>query len=78
LLYFLPSALQPGDGQVASVIRNRAPKGTQGGYVASGNDSSTNTRKLECSWPAAISTSGMSPEHRQRVQEIGLDAWMEE
>jgi len=46
--------------------------------VASGNDSSTNTRKLECSWPAAISTSGMSPEHRQRVQEICLDAWMEE
>jgi hypothetical protein len=54
---------------------------TLGGNVASGKESSTsgfNTRKLECSWATAISISGMSPEHRKRVQEIGLDAWMEE
>jgi hypothetical protein len=41
---------------------------------------STNTRKLECSWPAGqfVSLEGMSPEHRERVREIGLRAWMEE
>jgi hypothetical protein len=48
--------------------------------VASQLDCSTNTCKLECSWPAGrtITFGGLSPEHRERVQEIGLAAWMEE
>ena len=47
--------------------------------MASRKESSTPS-KLQCSWPTGetISINGMSPEHRQKVQEIGLAAWMEE